>query len=97
MSDFVMNVMLTSRGFEFVDFEDENDVACSLQQSSAVGNYEDAMERPGSSAIWLGCKKNRPPHMGDEASPRMHLNREQVCELVERLENWLRTGSFKDD
>lgn len=86
-----MQVKHTSRGFELIEFKDVNDCECSLQQSS-LAIYED----PGTSAVWLGCEKNTEPHLGSCSSPRMHLNREQVAALVQRLNNWLSTGSFED-
>jgi hypothetical protein len=74
----------TNRGFELVTFTDRNGKPCTLQQSSAiVTEYDDAFDRPGTSAIWLGT--------GEE---RMHLNREQVHELAALLNVWLHTGSF---
>lgn len=45
---------VTGRGFEIVNFQDRYGLACSLQQSSAIGDYEDALDRPGSSCVWLG-------------------------------------------
>ncbi len=48
--------------------------------SSIVGDYDDAFERPGTSALWVGeCH---------------HLNREEVAELVAHLQAWLTTGSL---
>lgn len=84
------NVRETGRGFEIINFEDKYGVACSLQQSS-LAEYES----PGTSAVWLGCEKNRLPHLGNEMSPRMHLDRVQVACLIRHLKHWLDTGSFK--
>lgn len=72
----------TSRGFELIKFDDANSHPCTLQQSSAMDDRGAA--NPGSSYIWLG--------KGDE---RMHLHRDQVRELIARLDMWLATGSFK--
>lgn len=80
-----MNVEETDRGFQIVKFNDRNGLACSLQQSSIIGPYEDADDRPGSSAVWFGCYE----------SNRAHLSREQVAELVPLLQHWLATGHFK--
>lgn len=80
-----MEINLTERGFEVADAMDSNGKEWSLQQSSAIGDYDDSFDRPGSSYVWLGS--------GEE---RMHLNREQVGELVSCLVNWLRSGSFKE-
>jgi len=83
-------VFHTARGFELIEFVDMNNEACSLQQSSAA-----IYTQPGTGAIWLGCKKNHPPHLGHEMSPRMHLHRKQVKQLVASLTRWLEKGSFK--
>ncbi len=49
-------------------------------QSSAIGDYEDSFERPGSSFLWIGDYH--------------HLNREEVQQLVNHLQSWLKTGSL---
>lgn len=49
-----------------------------VQQSSAIGDYEDSFDKPGSSYLWLGEKH--------------HLNREEVAQVVEHLRHWLKTG-----
>lgn len=86
-----MKVESTTRDFEVISFRDHNGEECSLQQSSITDLQNDA----GATAVWLGCDKNAAPHMGHEMSPRMHLNREQVIELVTHLQAWLETGSFR--
>ena len=80
----------TSRGFERIDFKDCCGEECSLQASS-LAEYE----KPGTSAVWLGCNeaKNH-PLTGEPLSPRMHLNREQVAALIEHLGNWLANDTF---
>ena len=82
----------TQRGFEVVAFDDHYGAACTLQQSSLA-----VYEKPGSSAVWLGCEKNTEPHhvTGDALSPRMHLTRDQVSALVAHLTKWLAHGSFE--
>ena len=47
-------------------------------QSSVVGDYDDAMIRPGTSALWIGSHH--------------HLNREEVAQLRDYLTRWLETG-----
>lgn len=112
---------ITPRGFKVVEFEDAYGYECSLQQSSAVGDDDDAMENPGSSFVWLGIDNGKPQVMKSQAkalgltlppgevsgwmpypipeevqiSTRMHLNREQVKGLIERLQRWLETGEFE--
>lgn len=51
-----------------------------VAQSSIVGDYPDALDRPGTSALWIGSNH--------------HLNREEVRELVKHLQSWLDTGSL---
>ena len=47
-----------------------------LQESSAVGDYENALTNPGSSYLWVGNEH--------------HLSREEVEELVYCLNYWLK-------
>jgi len=51
------------------------------QHSSAIGDYKDSFDKPGSSYLWVG--------------ENHHLNREEVKELVKHLKNWLKTGSLE--
>ena len=46
-----------------------------IQESSAIGDYEDSMDIPGSSYLWIGQDH--------------HLNREQVKELIGYMQYWL--------
>lgn len=112
-----MNVEKTDRGFEIVKFRDANDVKCSIQQSSAIGNRPEDFDNPGSSFLWIGCNDANPQVMAIDAirlgvktdkttgwvpydnipddvlmTTRMHLNRDQVRELIPILQNWLDTG-----
>jgi hypothetical protein len=80
------NVEHTGRGFEIMKFRDCYGLECSLQESSAMGPYEDSYDRPGSSYVWLGVR-------GEQK--RMHLNRGQAYELAERLLNWVNKGTFE--
>ena len=81
----------TSRGFELIEFKDRYGVECSLQASS-LAEYE----KPGTSAVWLGCQKNcRHSSTGEEMAPRMHLDRKQVSALINHLNQWLKRDSFK--
>lgn len=74
----------TLRGFQICEFQDSYGRPCTLQQSSAIGDYDDAFDRPGSSFVWLG-----------KGPERMHLAREQVDDLVEALQRWRDTGGFE--
>ena len=79
-----MRTELTDRGFEVLE-QDAYPPGTSMptalaRQSSAIGDYDDAMARPGSSALWIGVSH--------------HLNREQVAQFVAHLTHWLETGSL---
>jgi len=78
-----MKILCTTRGFEFGTFHDSYDNECSIQQSSAT----DCESAPGAFALWLG--------MDGTAHSRMHLDREQVAELVAHMTAWLETGSLR--
>ena len=54
-----------------------------LEQSTIIGDYEDAFDKPGSSALWFGKDH--------------HLNREEVAMVVHILEHWLETGDFPEE
>jgi hypothetical protein len=108
----------TERGFPHLEFQDQYETECSLQASSVVLDYDDSMERPGSSAVWLGVSTVKPMVMASKAASvgvsteqttgwvpypvppqvilnsRMHLNREQVAGLIERLQEWLDKGKW---
>jgi hypothetical protein len=74
----------TSRGFEIITFNDFNNIVCSLQQSSIIGDNLNSYSNPGSSCVWLGTGEDR-----------MHLDRKMVIKLIMYLDNWLKTGSFE--
>ena len=44
------------RGFPKVSFADAYGHESSIQASSAIGDYDDSFDRPGSSYIWLGLE-----------------------------------------
>ena len=54
-----------------------------IQESSAMGDYKNSWERPGSSYLWVG--------------EYHHLNREEVKELIKRMKHWLRKCRLKED
>lgn len=74
----------TNRGFQYIEHEvyaDETGKKSSLvAQSSIIGDYDDAYERPGTSALWIGKDH--------------HLNRAEVKQLVKHLQSWLRFGTL---
>lgn len=77
----------TERGFEIVQkptYANEPkmaDLVRVIQQSSAIGDYPDSMDKPGSSYLWVG--------------PDHHLNRSEVRELATRMLAWAQTGSLE--
>jgi hypothetical protein len=80
-----MKIEHTGGGFEVINFNDRCGIECSLQQSTTIGDADNAMQRPGSSFVWLGIG-------GD----RMHLDADTVREIWRHLGNWLLHGSFED-
>ena len=78
-----MKIIRSDRGFlylvhpAYVDGELKRLVA----HSSAIGDYEDSWERPGTSYLWIGEDH--------------HLDREEVAQLIEHLQHWLATGSLE--
>ena len=92
---FFEKTSVTNRGFELIEFADGNGEECSIQQSSAIDDSDRGYEKPGTSYLWIGCDKNSVhPRTGEALSPRMHLHREHVQELVAVLNRWLDTGSL---
>lgn len=75
-----MLVEKTDRGFRLVSHQEPSCEPMTLaQESSAIGEYSDAMGKPGSSFLWInGC----------------HLNREQVAFFAGCLQKWLETGKL---
>lgn len=74
-----MKIEKSDRGFlrltHNVYVQDERQEAPIIIESSAVGDYEDSFDRPGSSFLWVGQEH--------------HLNREEVNLLVGVLQYWL--------
>ena len=67
----------TDRGFVVIkenNYPDRNEVRL-LQESSAVGNYEDSLDNPGSSHLWVGSD--------------FHLDRDQIKEMMTYMQYWL--------
>lgn len=76
-----MKIETTKRGFSLLTHpthatEPEN--TRLVRESSAIGYYPDAEQRPGTSALWIG--------------DHHHLNRNEVALLVVHLVRWLDTG-----
>lgn len=83
MSD--MQTEKSERGFTFVMEQKypRGPLTRLISESSAVGNYADSLDKPGSSFLWIGSDH--------------HLNREQVQELIQRMQHWLATGQLAND
>lgn len=65
----MMEFSLTARGFEILHFDDYYKTRCSIQQSSAIAeDSDDAMSRPGSSALWIGVDDPNPQCMASDAA-----------------------------
>lgn len=89
----------TERGFGLIEFRDQKNVECSIQQSSLATDE----------CIWFGCD-NADPHYFDPGTDepwkklevprdtvmntRMHLNREQVAELIPVLQRFADSGEL---
>lgn len=79
-----MRLSKTERGFEIIKWPayiEKNGIHRLVQQSSAIGDGDDAVNRPGSSFLWVG--------------EHHHLDREEVQELIRHLQAWVNTGSLK--
>lgn len=105
--------MAINDGWPRINFVDAYDTPCYVQVSSIVGDYPDAEDRPGTSALWLGVQGVQAQVMARDAAKvgvqtekttgwvdfpippqvlitrQMHLNREQVAALRDRLTEWL--------
>lgn len=62
-------------GFEHEKYPPNDSSERIIQESSAIGNYDDALDNPGSSYLWVG----------DD----FHLSREEVQELIGHMQYWL--------
>lgn len=72
---------VTGRGFHIIVREaylEPHEETRVIQESSAIGDYDDSFSNPGSSFLWLGDKH--------------HLNREEVAELIKAMSFWLETA-----
>lgn len=57
-----------ARGFPIVRFVDSYGVTYNVTASSVIGDYEDAYQRPGTSAVWLGVDNVEAIVMAHEAA-----------------------------
>ncbi len=49
-----------------------------IQESSAIGDYDNSYEEPGSSFLWVGEDH--------------HLNRQEIAQLIAKMQHWLDTS-----
>ena len=80
-----MKAKQTERGFIIIEHEmyaslDHNKTRL-IQESSILGDYQDSLDNPGSSCLWIGKDH--------------HLNREEVKELIEYMQYWLDNKGLK--
>ncbi len=80
-----MKTEKTDRGFVVVTHEKyqnkPGEMTRLIQESSAIDDYENSFECPGSSYLWVGQDH--------------HLNRKEVFELISRMQHWLKTGRLE--
>jgi hypothetical protein len=80
----MMFSQLNVRNFVIVSHPNQNRESTRLiGESSAVGDYDDSLDNPGSSYLWVGAAH--------------HLNREEVRELIARMQYWLDRGHLELD
>lgn len=106
-----MKKRLTKRGFRIIEFKDDYDANCSLQESSSAEDDK----------IWLGIHNTTPRILVSNAeelgikttetcgwidyplpeevfiSTRMHLTREQTKELIKELQVFVDTGELSNE
>jgi hypothetical protein len=68
-----MKTITTERGFRIIEHWERG----LVQESSSIGPYEDSMDNPGSSFLWVGEEQS------------YHLDREEVLKLINCLQYWL--------
>lgn len=73
-----MKAFKSDRGFVQVVHSNYPHESCEnriISEGSAIGDYEDSVENPGSSFLWVGDNHR--------------LNREEVADLIRRMQHWL--------
>ena len=79
-----MQTRVSSRGFTFVMEEkyqnERGEYTRLISESSAIANDGKALDNPGSSFLWVGADH--------------HLNKDQVAELIGKMQHWLDTGKL---
>lgn len=103
-----MEKTTTQRGFSLYEFDDSNGEGCTVQKSSSASEpkiwlgitdpnpiikAQDAKRLEISTSVewgWVGY----PLPKGVEISTRIHLNQEQVAELIPILQKFVDTGEI---
>ena len=73
-----MKVIETQRGFRRImynSYSNEPKPELLIGESSAIGDYDDAYNNPGSSYLWVG--------------EHHHLNRDEVKMMIQKMQNWI--------
>lgn len=81
-----MYIELSERGFRFLkkrNYSVRPQETRVVSESSAIGPYDDSMENPGSSYLWVGNDH--------------HLNREESRTLALAILHWTIHGKLPDD
>ena len=79
-----MKRKVSNRGFASITLTTEHEPTDSIRikESSHIGGYGDAVDNPGSSGLWIRTDEDY------EDGPIL-MNREEVQDLVDVLQNWL--------
>ncbi len=74
-----MKIETSNRGFRFVLAEkyqnEPGEYTMLIAESSAIGDYDDSFDNPGSSYLWIGNDH--------------HLSRDEVADMIETMQHWL--------
>lgn len=100
-----MKITKTIRGFDIIDFIDRYNSECSIQKSSLATDdciwfgINDANPKIMASKIQEGAVGWIPYHIPKDVSltTRMHLNRDQVKNLLPILRLFVETGEIVND
>ncbi|WP_131421429.1 hypothetical protein [Comamonas thiooxydans] len=71
-------VTTNARGFPKVRFADKDGVLSNITCSSVVGDYEDSLDRPGTSALMIGIDQVEPLILAKEAKAHGVSTQEEV-------------------
>ena len=81
-----MRIYKSPRGFFLIihtEYCGPHEETRLIGESSAIGDYDNSMDCPGSSYLWIGAHH--------------HLNREEVAELIGRMQSWLDCGRLQKE